>query len=79
VRRLRRRALGSGVALGHAAVDHEISTVDEAALVAGEEENCLRLLDSLAETTSGEVDLAAVALGLIVAEPALEERGAISC
>ena len=34
------------------------------------------LLDSLAETTAGEVDFAAETLGVVVAEPVLEEGGA---
>lgn len=62
--------------LGHATVDDKVGAVDEAGLVAGEEEDGLGLLDGLAETTSREVDLTAEALSLIVAEPVLEKRGA---
>jgi len=69
------RTLGSGVAPRHTAVDHKVSSVDEAALIASKEENCLSLLDSLSEAASREVDLATVALGLVVAEPVLEECG----
>lgn len=57
----------------HAAVDDEVGAVDEAALVAGEEEDGVRLLDGFAEAAGGEVDLAAVPLGGVVAEPVLEE------
>jgi hypothetical protein len=70
-------SLGSGVAPSHTAVNDEIGTVDEAALVAGKEKYCLSLLNSLSETTCGEVDLATVTLGLVVAEPVLEKWGAI--
>ena len=76
-----RRAGGRCVALGHSAVDDEVRAVDEAALVASQEEDCLRLLDSLAETAAGEVDFAAVALLNVVAEPVLEQGCAtfVSC
>ena len=63
--------------LGQSTVHHKVSRVDEAALVAGKEEHCLGLLDGLAETTRGEVDLAAVALGLVVAQPVLKQRSAV--
>lgn len=35
------------------------------------------LLNSLAEATAWEVNLATETLGLVVAEPVLEERGAV--
>jgi hypothetical protein len=70
-------SLGGGIAPGHTAVNNEVCTVDKAALVAGKEKYCLSLLNSLAETTCGEVDLAAVTLGLVVAEPVLEKWGAM--
>lgn len=57
----------------HAAVDDEVGPVDEAALVAGEEQDGVGLLDSFAEAAGGEVDLAAVPLGGVVAEPVLQE------
>ena len=75
-RRLRRGPLRRHVRPRHAAVDDEVGPVDEAALVAGEEEDGVRLLDGLAEAAGGKVDFAAVALGGVVAEPVLEERGA---
>lgn len=49
--------------------------VDEAGLVAGQEDDGVGLLNGLAEAAGGEVHLAAVALGLVVTEPVLEERG----
>lgn len=76
-RRLSGRALGRDVALGHAAIDNEIRAVDEARLVAGEENNSLGLLDGLTEAASGEVNLTTVALGLVITEPVLEERSAV--
>ena len=60
----------------HTAVDDKVGPVDEATLVAGQEENGLSLLDCFAEAAGREVDLAAVALGCVVAEPVLEEGGA---
>jgi hypothetical protein len=76
-----RRASGRCVALGHSAVNDEVRTVDEATLIASQEEDCLRLLNSLAETAAGEVDFAAVALLNIVTEPVLEQGCAtfVSC
>lgn len=50
-------------------------TIDEAALVTGQEDDSLGLLDGLAEPAGGEVDLAAQTLGLVVAEPVLQQRG----
>jgi hypothetical protein len=70
-------AFRRGVAPRHAAVNHKVCTVDEAALVAGQEENTLSLLDSLSEATSWEVNFAAVTLGLVVAKPVLEEGSAV--
>jgi hypothetical protein len=73
-------ALGGGVAPGHTAIDNKISAVNEAALVTGKEEYRLSLLNGLAKATSGEVNFTTVALGLVVAEPVLEEgsAGAVS-
>jgi hypothetical protein len=76
VRCLCRRSLGGGVAPRHTAIDHKVGAVDEAALVAGKEENRLSLLNGLAEATSGEMDFTAVALCLVVAKPVLEEGSA---
>jgi hypothetical protein len=70
------RALRRDVALGHTTIDHKVRSIDEAALIAGKEKDCLRLLNSLAKTTSGEVDLTAVPLRRIIAQPVLQERGA---
>ena len=62
--------------LGHATVDDKVSAVDEAALVAGEEEHGLGLLDGFAEAAGGEVYLATVALGRVISEPILKKRRA---
>ena len=59
--------------LCHAAVDDKVSAVDEAALVAGEEEHGLGLLDGFAEAAGGEMDLATVTLGRVVSEPILKK------
>lgn len=71
--RLSGRAGGRCVALGHSAIYNEVRAVDEAGLVAGQEENGLSLLNGLTKTAAGEVDLTAVALLLVVTEPVLKE------
>lgn len=73
LRRCGRRASRRCVALGHTAIDDEIRAIDEARLVAGQEENSLGLLDGLAEAAAGEVHFAAVTLLGVVTEPVLQE------
>lgn len=63
--------------LGHSTINNEVGSVDEAALVASEEDDGMSLLNCLAEPTSREVDLAAVALRLVITQPILQKRGAI--
>jgi hypothetical protein len=75
-RRLCRGTLGGGVATCHTTINNKVGTVDKAALIAGKEKNGLSLLNSLTEAASGEVDLAAVALGFVVSEPVLEKGSA---
>ena len=62
--------------LGHTAVNNKVSAVDEAALITGQEYNGMCLLNGLTETTSGEVNLTALTLGLVIAQPILEKRSA---
>lgn len=69
--------MARGTYLGHATVNDKVGAVDEAGLVTGEEDDGLGLLNGLTEAASGEVDLTAVALGLVVAEPVLEKRSAV--
>ena len=61
---------------GHSTVNHKVAAVDKAALVAGQEDDRVRLLDGLAESARGEVHLATEALGLVVAEPVLQKGSA---
>jgi hypothetical protein len=75
---LSRRSLRGGVTPRHTAIDYKVGTVDEAAFVAGKEKYRLGLLNSLAEATTGEVNLAAVTLGLVITQPVLEEGSAVS-
>lgn len=65
--------------LGHAAINDEVLSVDETTFIASQEEHCLSLLYCFTETAAGEVDFATVALGCVVAEPILEEWGAVLC
>lgn len=65
------RTLWCDISLGQTAINNKVMCINETALVAGEENCGLRLLDSLAESTSGEVDFAAESLGLVVAEELL--------
>ena len=60
--------------LAHAAINDEIGAVDKTALIAGEEEYRLGLLDCFAEAASWKVQFAALSLGYIIAEPVLEKR-----
>lgn len=69
------RTFGCNVGLGHATVDDKVAAVDEAGFVGSQEQDGLRLFDSLAETARGEVDLTPVAFGLVVSEPVLKQRG----
>jgi hypothetical protein len=57
----------------------EICADDERALIARQKDNRMSLLDSLAETTSREMDLATMTLGLIVTEPVLEQGSVEWC
>lgn len=66
-------SLWCSVAPGHAAIDNEISTIDEAALVAGKEKDSLGLLNGLTEPAGGEVNFTAMSLGSVITEPVLEE------
>lgn len=74
-RRRSSRALRSDISLGHTAIDDEVATVDEASLIARQKQHSLSLLDSLTKAAGGEVDGAPLALGLVVAEPVLQQRG----
>ena len=57
--------------LAQSTVNNKVGAVDEAALITGQEENGLSLLNSLAEPTAGEMHLAAEPLGVVVAQPVL--------
>jgi len=59
--------------LGHATIDNKVSSVDKAALVTGQEDNSVCLFNSLTETSSREVNLTTLALGLVVTQPVLQE------
>lgn len=75
--RLGRRSLRSNIGLGQAAVNDKVRGIDEAALVAGEEHHRVRLLNSLAKATSGEMHLTTEALRLVITKPVLEKGCAI--
>jgi hypothetical protein len=63
--------------LSHSTIDHKISSIHEAALVASQENHGVSLLDGLTKPASGEVHLSAEALLLVLTKPVLQERGAI--
>lgn len=75
-RRSRGGTFRGDISSSHAAINNEISTIDEAALIAGKEEHRLSLLDSLTEAAGREVNLATVTLGLVITKPVLQECGA---
>ena len=57
--------------LGETTVNYEVSCIDEAALVTGEEDYSLGLLNCFAKASSRKVNLAAVPFGLVITEPVL--------
>ena len=69
------RPLGGHVRLGQATVDDEIRGINEAALVAGQEDDGVGLFDGLSETAGREVNLATEALLLVITEPVLQQGG----
>lgn len=68
--------IASETYLAETTVHHKVCTIDEAALVAGQEDHGVCLLDGLAEAAAGEVDLTAEALGVVITEPVLQEGSA---
>lgn len=60
--------------LGHTAINNKVSAINEAALIASQEEDSLSLLNSLSESSTGEMDLSSQALGSIITQPILKER-----
>jgi len=74
---LGRWTIRSGVTSRHTTINNKVSTVYEAALVAGKEEDALSLLDGFTKATGWEMDFAAVALSFVVAKPILQQRRAI--
>lgn len=70
--RLCGRAFRGNISLGQAAIHDKIRGIDEAALVTGKEHHRVRLLDGLAEPTSGEVHFTTEALRLVITKPVLE-------
>ncbi|KAI6762150.1 hypothetical protein HG531_002703 [Fusarium graminearum] len=49
-------------------------TVDKARLITSQEDNGVSLLNSLAESSHGEVDLTSVSLSLVITKPVLQKR-----
>ena len=70
------RTLRGHIRLGQTTIDDKVSRVDEAALIASQEDNGVGLLNGLSETTGREVNLATEALLLVITEPVLQKRGA---
>lgn len=70
------RTLRGHIRLGQTTIDDKVSRVDEAALIASQEDDGVGLFNGFSETTSGEVDLATEALLLVVTEPVLQKGGA---
>ncbi len=66
----------SSTYLGHTAIHHEVLTIHETAFITGKEQDGVGLLDSLAKPSSRKVDLAAMALCCIIAQPVLQESSA---
>ena len=62
--------------LAHSTVNNKVSSVDKAALVAGEEDDSVGLLDGLTETAGREVNLTTETLSLVITQPVLEKGSA---
>lgn len=62
--------------LAHPPIHDKVTPIDKAALVTGEEDDRIRLLDGLPEPARGEVNLTAETLGLVITQPVLEKRSA---
>lgn len=62
--------------LSHSTIHHKVSSIHKAALVAGQEDHSMGLLNSLAEATGGEVHFAAETLRLVITQPVLQKRSA---
>lgn len=69
-----RRSLSSNIALGHTTIDRKVMSIDKARLIARQEQNSLRLLNSLTKPPHREMNLTSVTLLLIITEPVLQER-----
>lgn len=67
------RSLRCYIGLCHPAIDDEVSAVDEAAFIAGQEEHSLRLLDGFTKATSRKMHFTPVPLLLVITEPVLEK------
>lgn len=70
------RSLRSHIRLGQTTIDDEVSRIDEAALIASQEDDGVSLFNGLSETTGREVNLTTEALLLVVTEPVLQKGGA---
>lgn len=77
--RLSGRALRSHIGLSKTTVDDKVSGVDEATLVARQEDDCVGLLNRFTETARGEVNLATETLLLIITQPVLQKWCAKYC
>ena len=62
--------------LAHATVNNKVGSIDKAALVTGQEDHRMSLLNGLSEPSHGEMHFAAVTLGLVITQPVLQEWSA---
>lgn len=63
--------------LGHATIHHKVRAVDKAALVTGQEDHRVSLLNGLTKTARGEMHFTTESLRLVVTQPVLQERSAV--
>ena len=59
--------------LGHTAVYYEIGAINETTIIRCQEHNSLGLLNGLAESASGEVNLSAVSFRSVISKPVLKQ------
>lgn len=63
------------VSLAQTTIDHELGGIDEAALITGQKQDGLGLLNGLSEAAIGKMDLSAVPLLEVIAQPVLQQGG----
>lgn len=67
---------GTGTYLAQSTINCKVSAIDKAALIARQEHDRMSLFNGLAESTTGEVHFTTESLGLVIAQPVLQQGSA---